>query len=64
MATAQSVLLKQYIPSGLPANEHFEIASSPVDIDAPLADGAVIIKLLVLSADPYLRYLKSSGSNH
>lgn len=63
MATAQSVLLKQYIPSGLPANEHFEIASSPVDIDAPLADGAVIIKLLVLSADPYLRTrIKGAGS--
>lgn len=50
----RSVTLKTLIPSGLPGPEHFEIVESPTP-DAELPEGALLLRVLVFSADPYLR---------
>jgi len=50
---AKQLLLKTVIPSGLPGPEHFDV----VDFECPLAaaEGEVTFRILVMSADPFLR---------
>lgn len=51
---SKTVTLKQYVDEGLVGPEHFEIKTSTVD-PAALKDGEILLKVLVMSADPYLR---------
>lgn len=44
------------IPSGMPVpGETLKKVERELDLDAPLDDGAVLLKALTLSWDPYLR---------
>eukprot|EP01120_Amphizonella_sp_Union-15-10_P013354 TRINITY_DN617_c0_g1_i5.p1 TRINITY_DN617_c0_g1~~TRINITY_DN617_c0_g1_i5.p1 ORF type:complete len:341 (-),score=78.94 TRINITY_DN617_c0_g1_i5:77-1099(-) len=47
----QAILIKQY-PEGLPKESDFELKSIPV---AEVTEGSVLLKILWLSVDPYLR---------
>jgi len=56
--TSKSIILKDLLPSGPPQPEHFDITSEEIDVDAlkgTLVDGDIIVQLLTISADPYLR---------
>ncbi|KAI7876529.1 GroES-like protein [Lichtheimia hyalospora FSU 10163] len=53
-------LNKQVIFSKIPttypvAGEHMTINDSTIDLDAPLGEGEILLKQLVLSVDPYMR---------
>lgn len=52
---AKSVVLIDILSSGVPGREHFRIEDSTVEVPAELDAGCVLVKLLVISADPYLR---------
>ncbi|KAI7873422.1 hypothetical protein K492DRAFT_103018, partial [Lichtheimia hyalospora FSU 10163] len=44
------------IPTTYPAaGEHMTINDSTIDLDAPLGEGEILLKQLVLSVDPYMR---------
>ena len=55
MAKAKTVVLTKWIPDGLPQPEHFTIQESPAPTPESLAEGELLVKALVMSADPYLR---------
>lgn len=52
---AKTVTLTTFIPEGLPGPEHFTIVESVAPTEADLAEGGVLLQVLVMSADPYLR---------
>ena len=55
---ARTLILKVSLDEGLPGPEHFEIRESPTPV---IGDG-VIVMLLTVSADPYMRYrIRSDG---
>ena len=54
-ACAKTVTLTSYIPEGLPGPEHFAIVESTLPTEADLVEGGVLLQVLVMSADPYLR---------
>lgn len=57
-AMARTLILKVSLDEGLPGPEHFEIRESPTPV---IGDG-VIVMLLTVSADPYMRYrIRSDG---
>ena len=61
----QSLLLKSFLDNGVPDASIFEVEEHDVDIQAlqdGLAEGDILVQLLVASADPYLRFhVKSTG---
>lgn len=50
---SKSIILKSYVDEGIPMSEHFEI----IDCEVPPLeiDGSIQVKILAMSADPYLR---------
>jgi len=50
---ARTVMLSALIPEGMPTREHFTIAESPAPVAENLGD--VLLQVLAMSADPYLR---------
>ncbi|KAI9278775.1 hypothetical protein BDA99DRAFT_493132 [Phascolomyces articulosus] len=51
----QLVLLKQ-LPEGYPVvGEHIDVRESTIDLEAPLQEGQALIKVHVISIDPFLR---------
>ncbi|KAJ8658771.1 hypothetical protein O0I10_005497 [Lichtheimia ornata] len=54
--TPNSQVIFSKIPTTYPvAGEHMTINHTTIDLDAPLGDGEILIKQLVLSVDPYMR---------
>jgi NADPH-dependent curcumin reductase CurA len=51
--SAKSLVLKTYVEEGLPTREHFDIVES--ETPALDLDGSIQVKVLAMSADPYLR---------
>ncbi|KAF7728503.1 hypothetical protein EC973_006056 [Apophysomyces ossiformis] len=44
------------IPTGVPVDgEHLQVKTSSIDLEAPLSEGEVILKQLIISVDPYMR---------
>lgn len=59
--TASSVVLKIKVDEGPPLQEHFDIVLSPAPTS--ISDGDILIQVLSISADPYLRgAMKSTGT--
>lgn len=60
--TSKNLFLKESIDFGLPGPEHFEVKESRVDA-LTMADGDILVKIMAISADPYLRnsIKKTSG---
>ena len=59
-ASARSIVVAEYIDEGIPTTRNFRIVDVPTPSAAP-ADG-VLLQLLVISPDPFLRrFVKSSG---
>jgi len=56
------LVLKQHVDVGLPGPEHFEI--QPADVPKLSGDGSIVVKLMCLSADPYLRIGIKAGGAH
>ena len=52
---AKTVTLTSYIPSGLPGPEHFTIVESTLPTEADVQEGGILLQILAMSADPYLR---------
>jgi NADPH-dependent curcumin reductase CurA len=50
---AKAIVLKSYADEGLPTEDHFEIME--LEIPPLLIEGSIQIKVLAMSADPYLR---------
>jgi len=48
---AKTIILKQHLLEGLPGPEHFDIVSYPL----PLIGDGLLVELLTISADPYMR---------
>ena len=62
MVSVKSVVLKSYFDEGIPGPEQFDIVSSEIAEDIP--ENSILLEVLVISADPYLRgSIKSSGSS-
>ena len=67
MSTSQLVSknlhLKEAIDFGIPGPSNFEVLESTVNV-SDMEDGAILVKLLAISADPYLRnsIKKTAGS--
>lgn len=53
MRHASSVILRHLVPEGAPQESAFEIATSTVE--AALAVGDMLVRVVCFSADPYLR---------
>jgi NADPH-dependent curcumin reductase CurA len=51
--TAKAILLKSYAEEGLPTNEHFDVVD--LEIPSPSVEGSIQVKILAMSADPFLR---------
>jgi hypothetical protein len=62
MATSKTVTLLTLIPEGLPLPEHFELVEGPAPVESVLPEGALLLKALCFSADPYLRGGCKSGA--
>lgn len=61
---SKSIVLIASVEYGLPEPSHFSIVESVVDSEN-LQEGDMLVRLLVLSADPFLRAsIKSGGFNH
>merc|ERR1712096_442941 len=64
-ATSRSVWLKAPLDEGVPDASHFEIRETAVVVDGdanPLPDGAVLLRVHAMSADPSLRgHIKSKN---
>ena len=59
MSESKTLILKKYCDEGHPTNEHFDVITSTVHIDQ-IADDEIVIQVLAMSADPYLRgHIKS-----
>ncbi|KAI9278688.1 hypothetical protein BDA99DRAFT_455583 [Phascolomyces articulosus] len=55
-ATPNKQVIFAKIPTTYPVpGEHIKVEDSAIDLDAPLAEGSFILKLLALSVDPYMR---------
>lgn len=53
----QQVFFAQECKQSIPVpGEHLQVRGSNIDLDAPLADGAYIVKHLYFSIDPYFRH--------
>jgi NADPH-dependent curcumin reductase CurA len=44
-----------FLEHGTPGPEIFSITSSSLDIETVLEEGSIIVQVLTISADPYLR---------
>uniref|UniRef100_A0A7S2RJG2 Enoyl reductase (ER) domain-containing protein n=1 Tax=Mucochytrium quahogii TaxID=96639 RepID=A0A7S2RJG2_9STRA len=61
-STTKSVYIKHFVDAGVPEEEDFEIVESQVDTSS-LEDGQVVVQVLYMSVDPYLRGgMKSQGA--
>jgi len=54
---SKSLLLKEFVDQGLPGPEHFEVVENPAPV---LGDSGILVQLLVISPDPYMRMQVSS----
>lgn len=52
---ARTVTLTSFIPEGLPGPEHFTIVDSPAPTKFDVPEGGLLLRVDVMSADPYLR---------
>eukprot|EP01013_Petalomonas_cantuscygni_P032801 TRINITY_DN59492_c0_g1_i1.p1 TRINITY_DN59492_c0_g1~~TRINITY_DN59492_c0_g1_i1.p1 ORF type:complete len:363 (-),score=89.83 TRINITY_DN59492_c0_g1_i1:239-1327(-) len=53
---SRSLVLAKYAGDGVtPSAEHFEVKSVPAPDASSLADGDILVRLLVVSPDPYMR---------
>ena len=60
--TAKTVVLLQNLDAGVPTPEIFKIAESTVKA-ADVPEGGLLVQLLAVSADPYLRgQIRSTGA--
>jgi len=60
MLASKSVVLKEKLENGLPGPENFDIVSEDIPFSIP--ENSILLSVLVISADPYLRsQLKSYG---
>jgi NADPH-dependent curcumin reductase CurA len=59
MAVAKTVMLARLIPEGIPSQEDFAIAEGPAPVCE--ADGDIVLQVMAMSADPYLRSGCKSG---
>lgn len=52
-AECKTLKLKTKLPDGMPGNEHFDVEVTP----APTLEeeGSILVRVLVMSADPYMR---------
>ena len=58
VAMAKALILKTCLDQGVPGPEHFEICPRPW----PTIGDGLVVRLLVVSADPYMRYrIRSDG---
>lgn len=54
--TSNKQVIFSKIPSTYPfPGEHLTLRESTIDLDTPLKEGEFLVKLLVLSVDPYMR---------
>jgi NADPH-dependent curcumin reductase CurA len=51
----QTITLLDFLEHGTPGPENFSITSSSLDIETVLEEGSIIVQVLTISADPYLR---------
>mmetsp|Transcript_74301 Transcript_74301/g.119912 ORF Transcript_74301/g.119912 Transcript_74301/m.119912 type:complete len:362 (-) Transcript_74301:335-1420(-) len=56
---AKTIILKTTLDEGIPGPEHFEVVPSP----APVIGDGVLVQLLAISADPYMRNRIKSGGD-
>mmetsp|Transcript_8608 Transcript_8608/g.10028 ORF Transcript_8608/g.10028 Transcript_8608/m.10028 type:complete len:358 (+) Transcript_8608:85-1158(+) len=54
-SVAKTVRLIDYLDEGVPGPEHFTIGEGPVPTLTPDGDGDILIQVVAMSADPYLR---------
>lgn len=47
--------LTAFIPEGLPGPEHFAIVDTPAPTEDALSEGGLLLQVMCMSADPYLR---------
>jgi NADPH-dependent curcumin reductase CurA len=57
---AKALLVASYCNEGIPSAENFRIESKTVDV-SNLTAGEFVVRLLVLSADPYMRNMVKQG---
>ena len=50
---SKALRLKTKLPEGLPGNEHFEVETTAAPVLG--TDGSMLVQILVMSADPYMR---------
>jgi hypothetical protein len=63
MSVAKSVVLKEPFDEGIPGPEHFDIVESALPEASALEEGGIQVKIVAMSADPYLRMgVKSTGA--
>jgi hypothetical protein len=53
--TAKSVILKDVLLDGAPGPEHFNIVETAAPTEDDCQDGDILVNILCISADPYLR---------
>lgn len=58
-----SLTLVEAIPEGIPEPKHFEVAYVPECAEGDVAEGGILVQLLCLSADPYMRSGCKDGAN-
>lgn len=58
---ARTVTLTSVVPEGLPGPEHFSIVETPAPTEDSLVEGDLLLQVMVMSADPYLRPGIKSG---
>lgn len=61
--TSKSIVLRSYVDQGLPTQEHFEIIESDIPALDLVVDGSIQVRILAMSADPYLRGRINSKSS-
>jgi NADPH-dependent curcumin reductase CurA len=50
--SAKTIVLKSYVEEGVPTQDNFEIVEQEIP---PVVEGSIQVKILAMSADPYLR---------
>jgi NADPH-dependent curcumin reductase CurA len=60
--TSKTVILLENVDAGVPKPEHFKIVESQV-LSANVPQGGILVQILVMSADPYLRgQIRTTGA--
>jgi len=59
----KSVWLKHCVDAGVPTPDDFEIRTTTLEVPSPLPENQILVKILTMSADPYLRSSLKSKNN-